>query len=137
VEKPKLGTKKKLLELQPPNFLVVHSQMFLEKNVVTVFCQHCILQGKMRSMLFASLPFTFGRHSCTTHLAPVSDLGAFIFVLIEDGEIVREILPELIGQLVKLYSSQEFEQQEVSLYCIVGCFPLTRFSRPPLVLQQN
>jgi len=67
----------------------------------------------------------------------VSDLDILIFVLIEDGDIVREILPELIGQLVKLYSTQEFEQQEVSLYCIVGRFSLTRFSRPPLVLQQN
>ena len=27
---------------------------------------------------------------------------------------VREILPELVGQLVKLCSSEEFEQQEVS-----------------------
>ena len=35
----------------------------------------------------------------------VSDLSIFIFVLIEDGDIGREILPELIGQLVKLYSS--------------------------------
>jgi len=38
-------------------------------------------------------------------------------VAIDDGDIVREILPELVGQLVKLYSSQEFEQQEVSFYC--------------------
>ena len=28
--------------------------------------------------------------------------------------LVREILPELVGQLVKLCSSDEFEQQEVS-----------------------
>jgi len=67
----------------------------------------------------------------------VSDLGIFISVLIEDGDVVRKILPELIGQLVKPYSSQESEQQEVGLYCIVGRFSLTHFSRPPLVLQQN
>jgi hypothetical protein len=32
-----------------------------------------------------------------------------------DDDIVREILPELVSQLVKLYSREEFEQQEVSL----------------------
>lgn len=32
---------------------------------------------------------------------------------------MREILPELIGQLVKLYSGQELEQQEVNSYYMV------------------
>lgn len=41
-------------------------------------------------------------------------------VAIVDGDTVREILPELIGQLVKLYSSQEFERKEVSSYCTKG-----------------
>jgi hypothetical protein len=38
---------------------------------------------------------------------------------IDDDGIVREILPELVGQLVKLYSSEEFEWQEVGLYGII------------------
>lgn len=58
-------------------------------------------------------------------------------VAIDDGDIVREILPELVGQLVKLYSSQEFEQQEVSFYCrlYILCSPLP--SRLQLVPQQS
>lgn len=42
------------------------------------------------------------------------------WITIDDGDVVREILPELIGQLVKLYSGQEFEQQEVNSYYMVG-----------------
>lgn len=45
-----------------------------------------------------------------------------LMVAIDDDDIVREILPELVGQLVKLYSSEEFEQQEVSLHGIIKYF---------------
>lgn len=38
---------------------------------------------------------------------------------------VREILPELVSQLVKLSSSDEFEQQEVSSFPLLNC---VRFS---------
>ena len=50
--------------------------------------------------------------------------------------VVREILPELVDQLIKLVSSEEFEQQEVSYHTIEICFPLNR-CRPPLELPGN
>lgn len=48
-------------------------------------------------------------------------------VTIDNYGIVREILPELVGQLVKLYSSEEFEQQEVGSYGVVRYFSFISF----------
>jgi len=50
--------------------------------------------------------------------------------------LVREILPELIDQLIKLVSSEEFEQQEVRCHEIGTCFPLKLY-RPPPELPRN
>jgi hypothetical protein len=76
------------------------------------FCRHYIWRDKTRSTSSSSRPFISGRCSCTTRLEQVRT--ALTGENYADPPTVRKILPELVGQLVKLCSSDEFEQQDVS-----------------------
>lgn len=52
---------------------------------------------------------------------------------------VREILPEILNQVIILVSGSDFEQQEVSVPPSKGCIPVLTLlhCRPPVAQQQN
>jgi len=50
---------------------------------------------------------------------------------------VREILPELVSQIMSLLSSEETEQQEVCRYIYVPWSQLTVLQRPECVLRES
>jgi hypothetical protein len=54
-----------------------------------------------------------GRHWFTIHLEPVSPF--YVLSHSFNKSLVRDILPELMGQIIFLVSSTEFEQQEVRI----------------------
>ena len=68
----------------------------------------------MQSMLYDNHLYTFGKHSCTTLLEPVRTMQVFTDGLPDlSPTSVRELLPELITQIITLLSSSEPDQNEV------------------------
>lgn len=63
-------------------------------------------------MLFGNHPSTSGKHWFITLQEQVSCIEISKFVDL-NVTLVREIISDLIDQLIKLVSSDEFEQQEV------------------------
>jgi len=108
---------------------------FWEEKGATGFSLPCSSRGKTLSMSSGNHPSTSGRHSFTTPRGQVR-VSSRSSVDSPEHPSVREILSELIDQLVKLVSSEEFEQQEVCPRKVENKFPLN-LCRPPLELPRN
>ena len=111
--KPRSKKTKRPRRLLWQNLLARRWWKSLVSSGAIVYSPRSISPVRMLSTSCASLPFISGRHWCTTHRGQVScptllTISASLIVA------VREILPELLSQIIQLLTSEEVDQQEAS-----------------------
>ena len=101
------------------------SQRSLALIAGIVYYQPFTLPDRTPYILSDNPQFRYGKCWCITRQRPVRNhlISGWFSTVVDDIHTVREILPELVTQLMALLSSDEAEQEEVSPYTFLLFIP--------------